>query len=90
MTLDVLIFCVSLSFCCKLVFRKGVPSSIGLALNESDAGPSSACVSHSVVSDSLQPHGLWPARLFCPWNSPGKNTGLGYCFLFQARFCGGY
>ena len=23
------------------------------------------------------PHGLWPARLFCPWNSPGKNTGEG-------------
>ena len=27
-----------------------------------------ACVlSHSVVSDSFQPHGLWPARLLCPW-----------------------
>ena len=26
------------------------------------------CVlSHSVVSDSLQPHGLQPARLLCPW-----------------------
>src|SRR5574340_1150028 len=25
----------------------------------------------TVVSDSLQPH----ARLFCPWDSPGKNTG---------------
>ena len=24
-------------------------------------------LSHSVVSDSLRPHGLWPARLFCPW-----------------------
>ena len=23
----------------------------------------------SVVSDSLRPHGLWPARLFCPWDS---------------------
>ena len=21
-------------------------------------------------SDSLRPHGLWPARLLCPWNSP--------------------
>ena len=29
---------------------------------------------HSVVSDSLRPHGLQPARLLCPWNSPGKNT----------------
>ena len=23
---------------------------------------------------------LWPARLLCPWNSPGKNTGVG-CHL---------
>ena len=30
---------------------------------------------YSVVSDSLQPHGLWPARLLCPWNFPGRNTG---------------
>ena len=33
-----------------------------------------ACVSHSVVSASLQPHGLWPARLLHPWDFPGKNT----------------
>ena len=34
----------------------------------------SVCVC-SVVSDSLWPHGLWPARNLCPWNCPGKNTG---------------
>ena len=34
-------------------------------------------LSSSVVSDSLQPYGLWLARLLCPWDSPGKNTGLG-------------
>ena len=33
-------------------------------------------VSCSVVSDSLQPHGLKPTSLLCPWNSPGKNTGV--------------
>ena len=32
------------------------------------------CVSSSVVSDSLRPHGLYPTRLLCPWVSPGKNT----------------
>ena len=26
------------------------------------------------------PHGLWPTRLLCPWNSPGKNTGVGCHF----------
>ena len=31
------------------------------------------CVSCSVMSDSLQCHGLEPARLLYPWNSPGKN-----------------
>ena len=30
----------------------------------------------SVVSDSV-PHGLQPTRLLCPWNFPGKNTGVG-------------
>ena len=34
-------------------------------------------VSPSVVSDSLWPHGLEPTRLFCLWNSPGKNNGVG-------------
>ena len=30
----------------------------------------------SVVSGSLRPCGLHPARLLCPWDSPGKNTGV--------------
>ena len=36
----------------------------------------------SVVSDSSQPHGLQPTRLLCPWDFPGKSTGVGcHCFL---------
>ena len=31
-------------------------------------------------------HGLWPTRLLCPWNFPGKNTGAGYHFLLQGIF----
>ena len=34
-------------------------------------------VSCSVVSNSLRPHGLEPTRLLCPWDSPGKNAGVG-------------
>ena len=34
-------------------------------------------LSCSVVSSCLQPFGLWPARLLCPWDSPGKSTGVG-------------
>ena len=42
--------------------------------------------SHSVVSDSLQPHGLQPTKLLCPWNSPGQNTGVGRRSLLQGIF----
>ena len=45
------------------------------------------CVlSRPVMSDSLQPHGLQPARLLCPWNSLGKNTGVGSHSLLQGLF----
>ena len=37
-------------------------------------------------ASSLWPHGLYPARLFCPRNSPGKNTGMGCHFLLQDTF----
>ena len=38
--------------------------------------------SHSVVSDSLRPHGLQPTRLLCPWDFPSKSTGVGcHCLL---------
>ena len=37
----------------------------------------------SVMSDSSRPQGLYPARLLCPWDSPGKSTGVGYHFLLQ-------
>ena len=42
------------------------------------------CLVTSVVSDSLQPYGPWSARLLCPWDSPGKNTGVGCHFLLHA------
>ena len=38
------------------------------------------CVSHSVGSD-LRPHGLYPTRLLCPRDSPGKSTGVGCHYL---------
>ena len=37
----------------------------------------------SVVSDSVQSHRRQPIRLRRPWDSPGKNTGVGCHFLFQ-------
>ena len=51
------------------------------------AGPPAAIIgesgseSHSLVSDSLQPHGLYSPR-----NSPGQNTGTGGLSLLQGIF----
>ena len=45
-----------------------------------------ACLVASVLSDSLRPHGLQRTRLLCPWDSLGKNTGVGCHALFQGIF----
>ena len=44
------------------------------------------CQVASIVSNSVRPYGLWPTRLLCPWNSPGKNTGVGCHALLQGIF----
>ena len=44
------------------------------------------CWVTSVVSDSLPPNGLQPVRLLCPWDSPGKDSGVGCHILFQGIF----
>ena len=41
------------------------------------------CCIASVVSDSVRPHRRQPTRLPRPWDSPGKNTGVGCHFLLQ-------
>ena len=46
-------------------------------------------VSSSVVSNSLEslhPYELSSTRLLCPWNSPGKNTGVHGHSLLQGIF----
>ena len=40
-----------------------------------------SCESHTVVSNSLWPHGL-----YSPWNSPCQNTGVGSLSLLQGIF----
>ena len=36
----------------------------------------------SAMSYSSKPHGLQPTRLLCPWDFPGKSTGMGcHCLL---------
>ena len=43
-------------------------------------GPIKKSESHSVMCNSLQPHGL-----YSPWNSPGQNPGERGLFLFQGN-----
>ena len=45
-----------------------------------------ACVLTQSCLTFLQPHRLQPARFLCPWDSPGKNTGVSYHFLLQGIF----
>ena len=60
--------------------------SLALMLGPQRAPYNGTGFSHQVMSDSLGPHGLQPARLLCPWDSPGENTGVGGHFLLQWIF----
>ena len=57
-------------------------------LKKTEKQPASAsccccCCVASVVSNSVRPHRWQPTGLRCPWDSPGKNTGVGCHFLLQ-------
>ena len=43
-------------------------------------------VGHSVAFDPLWPHGLYPTKFLCPWDSPGRNTGVSSHSLLQGIF----
>ena len=59
----------------------------GLMLFHRQAFPLVVVVMQSLSRGGLlRPHGLQPARLLCPWDSPGKNTGVGCHFLLQGIF----
>ena len=48
-------------------------------IHESESEVTQTCL-------TLQPHGLQLTRLLCPWNFPGKCTGVGCHFLLQGIF----
>ena len=48
-----------------------------------------SCVRLSVTLqpvDSPRPYSLQPSRLLCPWDSPGKKTGVGCCVFLHGIF----
>ena len=50
---------------------------------ESSYGVDAAAAVASVMSNPVQPHRQQPTSLLCPWDSPGKNTGVGCYSLLQ-------
>ena len=63
-----------------------VKYSQGILMEKSSLGAQCVGVSCLVMSNPLQPHRLYPTRLLCPWDSPGKNTGVGCHFPLQGIF----
>ena len=66
-----------------LVWQRRSPQ--GRVMGSNKMSPMCVCT-HSIMSNSLRPHGLWPTRFLCLWDSPGKNTGAGCHFLLQEIF----
>ena len=70
-------------FVLRFIFRLFIIFKIKNNFPTSD---SCSLFSHSVVSNSLWPHGLQPTRLLCQRNAPGKNSGMSCHFLLQGIF----
>ena len=69
--------CLTTIFTCEHIW------SLKLYFIVSSTQNSGCCSVTSVVSNSVRPHRWQPTRLPCPWDSPGKNTGVGCHFLLQ-------
>ena len=68
-------------------FPYGYPFVPASVVEKTILGP--LCVyakSFQSCSTLCDPYGLKPTRLLCPWDSPGKNTGVGCYFLLQGIF----
>ena len=72
------------------------PPSLGFSRQEHQSGlPSPPPMQESekwkwrrsVVSDSKRPPGLQPARILCPWDFPGKSTGVECHRLLRGMYC---
>ena len=61
----------------------GSPTLEADALTSATREACCCCCVASVMSDSVRPHRWHTTRLHHPWDSPGKNTGVGCHFLFQ-------
>ena len=65
----------------KIIEEEEDPTDIRSQRELKDAAAAAAVA--SVVSDSVRPHRRQPTTLPHPWDSPGKNTGVGFHFHLQ-------
>ena len=64
---------------------RGVQTASRCCRKRGDGFSPAAAAAKSLQScpDSVRPHRRQPTRLPCPWDSPGKNTGVGCHFCLQ-------
>ena len=78
-----------LCFCYLSIPHQMCPQAIAMGKGAYQGGgptQGECLLSHSVLSNSLQPHGLQPARFVCPLDFPSKNNGVGCHILLQGIF----
>ena len=82
---------------CQATFHTHVLSQVVEELSESCVTPTGrgsgtgekalvffgCCLTTKLCPTLLQPQGLYASRLLCPWDFPGKNTGMGHHSLLQ-------
>ena len=67
------------------LFLRGILNSVVLFPGSSaSSGPSTRAQLLGRVWLFVTPWTVWPARLLCPWDFPGKNTGVCCHFLLQS------
>ena len=71
---------------CEILIPRAGVEPVSLHWDYPDAMQEPLLSVQENAGDSLQPHGLQPTRLLCPWDAPGKSTGVGCCALPQGIF----
>ena len=75
--------------CWVLIIPSNCPQVTGYTYGALGKPFSSLCVHAKLLQlcpTLCDPRGCDPQRLLCPWDSPGKNTGIGCCALLQRIF----
>ena len=76
----------NITFPIKVCLVKAMVFPVVMYGCESSTIKKAMCLITSVLSDSVQPYGLQPTKLLCPWDSLGKNIRVGCCALLQGIF----